>query len=69
MSVDQTNPPGFYVGKRLIGRYQVLESTILHGSYFIFDHEVEDNLRSKDGSTMYFATVGNAETFVKGKRK
>lgn len=69
MSVDQTNPPGFYVGKRLIGRYQVLESTILHGSYFIFDHEDEDNLRAKDGSTMYFATVGNAEAFVKGKRK
>lgn len=69
MSTDQINPPGFYVGKRILGRYQVLESTILKGSYFIYDHETEDNLRSKDGSTHYFASVAMAETHVKGKRK
>jgi len=69
MSTDQTNPPGFYVGKRILGRYQVLESTILKGSYFIYDHEFGDNIRSKDGSTCYFGSVKLAETHVQGKRK
>ena len=69
MSVDQTNAPGFYVGKRILGRYQVLESTVLKRSYFVYDHELADNIRSKDGSTCYFGSIKLAEAHVKGKSK
>ena len=68
-TMDQTNPIGFYAGKRISDRYQVLESTITRGSYFVYDHSFDDNMRNKDGSTMYFTSITSAEAYIKGKRK
>jgi hypothetical protein len=67
--VDQVNKPGLYVGKRIYDRYQVLESTVVRGSYFVYDHQADDNFRMKDGSTSYFITVAQAEAFISGKCK
>jgi len=51
--------PGFYCSDLINDRYQILESTVLTGSYYIFDH-VKDKIIYQGAGGYYFNTVDAA---------
>lgn len=65
-NVKQADREGLYTSDIIGGRYQVLESDVFRGSYFVFDLTTEDMLRSKDGSTNYFDAVESATAVAEG---
>lgn len=52
--IKQLNRPGLFTSDVIADRYQVLESDIFKGSYFIYDHTKDDIIRGRDGSTIYY---------------
>lgn len=65
-TVKQADREGLYTSDVIGGRYQVLESDVFRGSYFVFDLTTSDMLRSKDGSTKYFDAVESATAVAEG---
>jgi uncharacterized protein YdeI (BOF family) len=58
--IKQITRPGLFTSDMIAGRYQVMESDIFKGSYFIYDHTKDDILRGRDSSTIYFDDVDQA---------
>ncbi len=64
--IKQTTREGLYVSDIIGARYQVLESDVFHGSYFVYDLVKDDLLRSRDGSCKYFDDVASAMAVADG---
>lgn len=64
--VKQSDRDGLYTSDVIGGRYQVLESDVFRGSYFVFDLSKDDMLRSKDGSCKYFDDAAAATAVAEG---
>ena len=64
--VKQTMREGLYTSEIIGNRYQVLESDVFKGSYFVYDLVKDDMLRSKDGSCKYFDDLAAAMTVAEG---
>lgn len=64
--IKQVNREGLFASDIIGDRYQVLESDVLKGSYFVYDLEVEDMVRGKDGAAVYFDTVEAATAVAEG---
>ena len=64
--VKQTMREGLYTSEIIGNRYQVLESDVFKGSYFVYDLVKDDMLRSKDGSCKYFDDLASAMTVAEG---
>lgn len=64
--VKQSDREGLYTSAVIGGRYQVLESDVFRGSYFVFDLSKDDMLRSKDGSCKYFDDAAAATAVAEG---
>jgi hypothetical protein len=58
--IKQITRPGLFTSDMIAGRYQVMESDIFKGAYFIYDHTKDDILRGRDRSTIYFDDVDQA---------
>lgn len=58
--IKQLNRPGLFTSDVIADRYQVLESDIFKGSYFIYDHTKDDIIRGRDGSTIYYDSQDQA---------
>lgn len=65
-AIKQTNREGLYTSEVIGERYQVLESDIFRGSYFVYDLTKDDMLRSKDRSTQYFDSIDAAMAVAQG---
>lgn len=70
----QVNRPGLWVSKVLHARYQILESQLSRGQYYIYDLVEDDLLRNRDQSCRYFlnkaaATAAIAPVEPKPKKK
>lgn len=64
--VKQAAREGLYTSDVIGGRYQVLESDIFRGSFFVFNLATDDIIRSRDGSTTYFDNLGAATAVAEG---
>ena len=64
--IKQTMREGLYTSEIIGNRYQVLESDVFKGSYFVYDLVKDDMLRSKDGSCKYFDDLAAAMTVAEG---
>ena len=62
--VKQIVVDGFYSSEIINDRYQVLESEVLRGSFYIYDHGKDDILRARDGSCQYFDVLEDAMVVV-----
>jgi hypothetical protein len=58
--------PELFTSELISDRFQVLESEILRGSFFVFDHQTDDIRRAADNSTVYFDTVEAAMASISG---
>jgi hypothetical protein len=58
--IKQITRPGLFTSDMIAGRYQVMESDIFKGAYFIYDHTKDDILRGRDSSTIYYDNVDQA---------
>lgn len=64
--IKQSDREGLYTSDVIGGRYQVLESDVFRGSYFVYDLTKDDMLRQRDGSTKYFDDVAGAMAVAEG---
>ena len=64
--VKQENREGLYTSEIIGNRYQILESDVFKGSYFVYDLVKDDMLRSRDGSCKYFDELASAMTVAEG---
>jgi hypothetical protein len=65
-TIKQSDREGLYTSDIIGGRYQVLESDVFRGSYFVYDLIKDDMIRSRDGSCKYFEDVASAMTVAEG---
>lgn len=63
MVLQNAVAPGLYVSELIAGRFQILETQFVSGSYFVFDTTKDDNVRDKHGAVQYFASLEEAEVF------
>ena len=59
----QTNMPGYYVSELIKNRFQVMESTLTR-EFFVWDNTMQNNLRARDGSILYFKTQKDAKNHI-----
>jgi len=59
----QTNMPGYYVSELIQNRFQVMESTLTR-EFFVWDNTMQNNLRVRDGSILYFKTQKDAKNHI-----
>lgn len=64
--MKQVNRDGLFASDVIGNRYQVMESDVLKGSYFVYDLVSEDMVRGKDGSAVYFDTTEAAMAVAEG---
>ena len=50
----QRNHPGLWVSPVIEGRWQILESQISRGEYYIWDHSADDLVRNRDRTCRYW---------------
>lgn len=62
--VKQADRDGLYTSDVIGNRYQVLESDIFRGSYFVYDLSKDDMLRSRDNSCKYFDDIASAMAVI-----
>lgn len=60
----QVNHPGLWVSKVLQNRYQILESQLTRGQYYIYDLVEDDLLRNRDHSCRYFPNKAAAMAVI-----
>jgi hypothetical protein len=61
--VLQINSPGYYVSELIKDRFQVMESTLTR-EFFVWDSTMQNNLRARDGSILYFKTKTDAKNHI-----
>jgi hypothetical protein len=61
--VLQINLPGYYVSELIKNRFQVMESTLTR-EFFVWDSTMQNNLRARDGSILYFKTQKDAKNHI-----
>jgi hypothetical protein len=61
--VLQINSPGYYVSELIKNRFQVMESTLTR-EFFVWDSTMQNNLRARDGSILYFKTQKDAKNHI-----
>jgi hypothetical protein len=59
----QVNSPGYYVSELIKNRFQVMESTLTR-EFFVWDNTMQNNLRARDGSILYFKTQKDAKNHI-----
>ena len=59
----QTNMPGYYASELIKNRFQVMESTITR-EFYVWDSIMQNNLRARDGSILYFKTQKDAKNHI-----
>ena len=59
----QINSPGYYVSELIKNRFQVMESTLTR-EFFVWDNTMQNNLRTRDGSILYFKTQNDAKNHI-----
>jgi hypothetical protein len=59
----QINLPGYYVSELIKNRFQVMESTLTR-EFFVWDSTMQNNLRARDGSILYFKTQKDAKNHI-----
>jgi len=59
----QINSPGYYVSELIKNRFQVMESTLTR-EFFVWDNTMQNNLRARDGSILYFKTQKDAKNHI-----
>jgi hypothetical protein len=59
----QINMPGYYASELIKNRFQVMESTITR-EFYVWDSTMQDNLRARDGSILYFETQKDAKNHI-----
>jgi hypothetical protein len=59
----QINSPGYYVSELIKNRFQVMESTLTR-EFFVWDSTMQNNLRARDGSILYFKTQKDAKNHI-----
>ena len=64
--IKQASRPGLYTSDIINERYQVLESEVFKGSYFVYDLVKDDMIRRKDDSCNYFETSDAAMAVATG---
>ena len=59
----QTNMPGYYASELIKNRFQVMESTITR-EFYVWDSTMQNNLRARDGSILYFKDKKDAKNHI-----
>ena len=59
----QINSLGYYVSELIKNRFQVMESTLTR-EFFVWDSTMQNNLRARDGSILYFKTQKDAKNHI-----
>lgn len=64
--IAQADREGLFTSDVIGGRYQVLESDVFRGAFFVYDLVKDDMLRMRDNSTKYFDDVASAMAVAEG---
>lgn len=67
MTILQKSAPDLYASDLIGGRYQVIQSSAIRSSFFVYDHEKDDNVRERDGTVMRFESADAGHAFVEGR--
>jgi hypothetical protein len=60
----QKNFDGKWASDVIFGRYQIMESWLSQGKFYIYDLEDDDQIRDNGGSIMYFEDANVLQKFL-----